>query len=167
MNSLVPDALMGSSSVETEIIAATAAVDIAVEEGQLSDDQDPCDRNRVLDREKHERRMALLALRDQISENGFALRKELKNESIKGYFPSPLEMEEMSIEDIMTEIPVEDLRYVGSIKDLIYMPALFFQKWVLPTIRVRKALEQSQNGELPGGMEAAMLASIFDQSVMD
>ncbi len=76
-------------------------------------------------------------------------------------------MEEVSIEDIMTEIPVEDLRYVGSIKDRIYMPALFFQKWVLPTIRVRKALEQSQNGELPGGMEAAMLASIFDQSVMD
>jgi hypothetical protein len=167
MSSLVPDALMGSSSVETEIIVATAAVDIAVEEGQLSDDQDPCDRNRVLDRELHERRMARLALRDQISENGFALRKVLKNEFIKGYFPSPLEMEEMSIEDIMTEIPVEDLRYVGSIKDRIYMPASFFQKWVLPTIRVRKALEQSQNGELPGGMEAAILASIFDQSVMD
>jgi hypothetical protein len=145
MSSLVPDALMGSSSVETEIIVATAAVDIAVEEGQLSDDQDPYDRNRVLDRERHERRMARLALRDQISENGFALRRKLKNESNKGYFPSPLEMEEMSVEDIMTEIPVEDLRYVGSVKDRIYMPALFFQKWVLPTIRVRKALEQSQN----------------------
>ncbi len=47
------------------------------------------------------------------------------------------------------------------------MPALFFQKWALPTIRVRKALEQSQKGELPGGMEAAMLASIFDQSIMN
>ncbi len=53
---------------------------------------------------------ALIALRDLISENGFALRRELKIESIKGYFPSPLEMEEMSVEDIMTEIPVEDLR---------------------------------------------------------
>jgi hypothetical protein len=167
MSSLVPDALMGSSSVETEIIVATAAVDIAVEEGQLSDDQDPYDHDRVLDRERHERRIARLALRDQISENGFALRRELKNEFIKGYIPSPLEMEEMSIENIMTEIPVEDLRYVGSIKDRIYMPASFFQKWVLPTIRVRRALEQSQNGELPGGMEAAILASIFDQSVMD
>ncbi len=83
MSSLVPDALMGSSSVETEIIAAIAAVDIAVEDGQLSDDQDLYDYNRELDREEHERRMARLALRDQISENGFALRKELKNESIK------------------------------------------------------------------------------------
>jgi hypothetical protein len=150
MSSPVPDALMSSSSVETEIIVATAAVDIAVEDGQLSDDQDPYDHDRVLDKERHERRMARLALRDQLSENGFALRRELKNESIKGYFPSPLEMEEMSIEDVMTEIPVEDLRYVGSIKDRIYMPALFFQKWVLPTIRVRKALEQSQKEEFPG-----------------
>jgi hypothetical protein len=32
---------------------------------------------------------------------------------------------------------------------------------------VRKALEQAQKGELPGGMEAAMLASIFDQSIMN
>ncbi len=84
--------------------------------------------------------MARLALRDQLSENSFALRKALKNESIKGYFPSPLEMEEMSVEDIMTENSVEDLRYVGSIKDRIFMPALFFQTWVLPTIRVRKTL---------------------------
>jgi hypothetical protein len=88
---------MGSSSVETEIIAATAAVDIAVDEGQQSDDQDLYDYNREIDKEKHERRMTRLALRDQFSENGFALRKALKNESIKGYFPSPLEMEEMSI----------------------------------------------------------------------
>jgi hypothetical protein len=32
---------------------------------------------------------------------------------------------------------------------------------------VRKALEQVHKGELPGGIEAAMLASIFDQSIMD
>jgi hypothetical protein len=50
MSSLGPDALMGSSSVETEIIVATAAVDIAVEEGQLSDNQDLYDYNRELDR---------------------------------------------------------------------------------------------------------------------
>jgi hypothetical protein len=106
-------------------------------------------------------------VRDLISENGFALRNELKKESIMGYFPSPLEMEEMSVEDIMTEIPVEDLRYVGSVKGRIYMPARFFQQWALPTIRVRKALEQAQKAELPGGMEAAMLASIFDQSIMN
>ena len=34
MSSLAQETLMGSSSVETEIIAATAAVDIAIDEGQ-------------------------------------------------------------------------------------------------------------------------------------
>ncbi len=147
MSSLSQDARMSSSSVESEIIAATAAVDIAVEDGQLSDDQDSHDRERLLDREKHERAMKRYAVRNLITENGFALRRELKSETVMGYFPSPLEMEEMSVEDIMTEIPVEDLRYVGSVKGRIYMPASFFQKWTLPTIRVRKALERVQNGE--------------------
>jgi hypothetical protein len=88
-------------------------------------------------------------------------------ETIKGYYPSPLAIEEMSIADVMSKIPDEDLPHVGSIKDRIYMTAEFFRKWVSPTIRVQKALQQSQDRELPGGMEAAMLASIFEQSVMD
>ncbi len=76
-------------------------------------------------------------------------------------------MEEMSIAVTMSEIPDEDLPHVDTIQDRVYMMADFFRKWVRPTIRVQKALKQSQDQELPGGMEAAMLASIFDQSVMD
>ena len=167
MSSLAQDTLMGSSSVETDIIAATAAVDIAVDEGQPNEDQDLYDYNDEIENEKHQRKMTRLALRDQISENGYALRATLNSETIKGYFPSPLAMEEMSIEDITAEIPAEDLRDVGSIRDQIFMPAAFFQRWVRPTIRVQKALKQSQDQGLPGGMDAAMLASIFDQSVMD
>ncbi len=144
MSSPVPDTNMSSSSVEAEVIAATAAVDSAVEDGQLSYDQNSHDRERLLYWEKKEREAKLRELRDLISENGFAFRRELKSETIMGYFPSPLEMEEMSVEDIMTEIPVEDLRYVGSVKGRIYMPASFFQKWTLPTIRVRKALDKVQ-----------------------
>ncbi len=86
MSSLAQETLMGSSSVKTEIIAVTAAVDIAIDEGQQSDD-DPYDCNRELERERHERRMARLALRDQISENGFALRKALKNGPSRDFFP--------------------------------------------------------------------------------
>jgi hypothetical protein len=85
MSSPVQDAHMSSSSVEAEVVAATAAIDMVVEDGQLSDDQDSHDRERLLYRERQEREMARRALRDQISENGFALRRELKNESIKGY----------------------------------------------------------------------------------
>ncbi len=78
------------------------------------------------------------------------MRRILVSEPIKSYFASPLAMEEMSIEDIMREIPPEDLKYVGSVKDRVYMPVSFVQKWVLPTIRVQKALKESQDGKLPG-----------------
>ncbi len=88
-------------------------------------------------------------------------------ETIKGLYPSPLRMEEMSIADIMSEIPDEDLPHAGTIQDRVYMTADVFRKWALPTIRVQKALKQSQDQGLPGGMEAAILASIFDQSVID
>jgi hypothetical protein len=78
MSSPFPDALMGSSSVETEIIAATAAVDIAVDEGQPNEDQDLYDYNDEIESEKHQRRMTRLTLRDKISDNGYAIRATLK-----------------------------------------------------------------------------------------
>ena len=48
MSSPVPDTNMSSSSVEAEVIAATAAVDITVEDGQLIDEQEPYNREKVL-----------------------------------------------------------------------------------------------------------------------
>jgi hypothetical protein len=40
------------------------------------------------------------------------------------------------------------------------------QKWVIPTIRARNALND-HGTRLPGGYETAMLFSIFDQSILD
>jgi hypothetical protein len=40
------------------------------------------------------------------------------------------------------------------------------QKWIIPTIRARNALNGHGN-KLPGGFETAMLFSIFDQSILD
>jgi hypothetical protein len=87
-------------------------------------------------------------LREQIAASGQGMRRILVSEPVKKYFASPLAMEEMSVEDIMREIPPEDLHYVGSAKDRVYMPVSFVQRWVLPTIRVQKALKKSQDGEI-------------------
>ncbi len=54
---------------------------------------------------------------------------------------------------------------VYSVSYLITMN--FFQKWLLPTIQVHKAFKRLEDGNLPGGIETAMLYSIFYQSVMD
>ena len=67
----------------------------------------------------------------------------------------------------MPEISTEDLLHVGAIQDRIIMPASFAQKYILPTVKVRKALKLHADNNLPGGVEMAMLFSIFDQSVMD
>ncbi len=74
---------------------------------------------------------------------------------------------EMSPEDILSEIPNEELRNVGVVKGLLIMPPSFVQKYILPAIKMRKALKQSNEGNLPGGIETAIMFSFFDQSVMD
>jgi hypothetical protein len=47
------------------------------------------------------------------------------------------------------------------------MPVSFAQKWAIPAIRMRKALKVCEDENSPGGIEAAMLFSIFDLSVLD
>jgi hypothetical protein len=167
MSSPVPDALMGSTSVEAEAIAAVATIDMSVDNNQGAEDGEVPDFIEVRKEESRQREIRRETLRKRFASNGSALRKTLTSETIKGLYPSPLLMEEMSIADIMSDFPDEDLPHVGTIQDRVYMTADFFRKWVRPTIRVQKALKQSQDQGLPGGMEAAMLASILDQSVMD
>jgi hypothetical protein len=167
MSSSVQDTLMGSSSVEAEVIAAVATIDMSVDNSQGAEDGEIPDLNQVRKEEARQREIRRETLRKRLASDGSALRKTLTSETIKGLYPSPLRMEEMSIADIMSEIPDEDLPHVGTIQDRIYMTADFFRKLVRPTIRVQKALKQSQDQGLPGGIEAAMLASIFDQSVRD
>ena len=157
---------MGSPSMEGETIAAMATIDMSVDNTQGAEDGEVPDLIEVRKEESRQREIMRETLRKRLAENGTALRKTLVGETIKGLYPSPLRMEELSIADIMSEIPDEDLPHVGTIQDRIYMTANFFQKWALPTIRVQRALKQSQDQGLPGGMEASMLASIFDQSVM-
>jgi len=109
-----------------------------------------------------------LALKEKLAENGFALRTMLMDEQIQAHYVSPMSTEdEMSIEDMLAEIPEEDLRSVAIVQGHIYMPLPFARKYILPTLRVHKALSAVKDGSLPGGIETAMLYSIFDQSIID
>jgi hypothetical protein len=74
---------------------------------------------------------------------------------------------EMSVEDMLAEIPEEDLKSVAIVQGHIYMPLPFAQRYILPTLRVHKALSSVKDGSLPGGIETAMLYSSFDQSIID
>jgi hypothetical protein len=99
--------------------------------------------------------------------NGFAFRNLLRSEKVKQHFTSPFSKENaMSPEDIISEIPEEDLHEVAMVQRRIFMPASFVQKWIILAIRARNALNGHGN-KLPGGYETAMLFSIFDQSILD
>jgi hypothetical protein len=110
---------------------------------------------------------AKIELRDALAKNGLAMRQVLKEHPIKTYYTSPMLEGAIPPEQILLEVPAEDRLNLGLIKDQITMPLNFFQKWLLPTIKVRNALKKLEDGNLPGGIETAMLYSIFDQSVMD
>jgi hypothetical protein len=108
------------------------------------------------------------ALRQMLSNNGFAFRNLLRSEKVKQHLTSPFSKENaMSPEDILSEIPKEDLHEVGTVQRRIFMPASFVQKWIILTIRARNALSGHDGTKLPGGYETAMLFSIFDQSILD
>ncbi len=86
---------------------------------------------------------------------------------MKAHFTSPFSKENtMYPEDILSELPKEELHEVGGVQNRIFMPASFVQKWIIPTIRARNALN-GHGTPLPGGFETAMLFSIFDQSILD
>jgi hypothetical protein len=91
-------------------------------------------------------------LRELFASQGKEYRTLLRSEKVKDLFTSTMTVE-MSAEDILSEIPKEELHNVGVVKGLLIMPPSFVQKYILPAIKVRKALKQSNEGNLPGGIE--------------
>jgi hypothetical protein len=69
------------------------------------------------------------ALKEMLTTNGFALRDILRTEKVKAHYTSPFSKEDaMSLEDILSEMPKEDLHEIGIVHRRIYMPASFVQK---------------------------------------
>jgi hypothetical protein len=83
------------------------------------------------------------ALREKLAQNGYALRTMLMEEQISAHYVSPMSTEdEMSVEDILLEIPEEDLQSVAMVQGHLYMPLPFARKYIIPTLRVHKALSK-------------------------
>jgi hypothetical protein len=99
--SSVQDTLMGSPSVEAEAIAALATIDMSSDNNQGAEDGEVPDLIEVRKEKSRQREIRRKTLRKRLASNGSALRKILTGETVKGLYPSPLRMEEMSIADIM------------------------------------------------------------------
>jgi hypothetical protein len=129
MSSLNPSDTSIAKSVQTEPIPVPAEKTTFGEETDNNEmEEDLIDYNEVDDVINHSRETKRNIWRDALAENGFALRNVLLSEPIIKHYALPLAMEKMSVENIMSEIPTEDLLHVGTIQDQIIMPASFAQK---------------------------------------
>ena len=57
--------------------------------------------------------------------------------------------DEVSVEDILLELPDEELQGVAIVQGHIYMPLAFARKYILPSLRVHKALTAVKDSSLP------------------
>ena len=158
------------TEASTEAKAADAAMETELvdnSEGDASEIGELVDYNEQEELEAAQKAAELVAFKEMLTRNGHALKEVLRTEKVKAHYTSPFSTENpMSTEDILQEIPKEDLHEVGMVRNRIFMPASFVQKWIIPTIRVRNALKD-HGVKTPGGIETAMLFSIFDQSILD
>jgi hypothetical protein len=161
------------SDMDIELNGADQAASTEVNAASAANDKDTSEEDSLVDYNEDDEIEAAQkaadqkALKEMLANIGFAYRNILRSEKVKQHFTSPFSKENtMSPEDILSEIPKEDLHEVGMVQRRIFMPASFVQKWIIPTIRARNALNVHGN-KLPGGYETAMLFSIFEQSILD
>jgi hypothetical protein len=72
--------------------------------------------------------------------------------------------------EVLSLIPKEDAEQIGSYHGQVFMPQHFLEKFMLPTMQLKKILEDEWDqapeewGLVPGGPETAMMYSIFRQN---
>jgi hypothetical protein len=141
---MVQDEPNSARGAETDV---DMEVDKHSEEGQV-DDENLVDYNEdgtAVAAEAATKAAYLNDLREMFANKGKEYRAFLKSEKVKDLYTSPL-TEEMSAEDILSEIPTEKLHLVGMVRGMLIMPPRFVHKHLLPTIRMRDALKRSGIG---------------------
>jgi hypothetical protein len=161
------------SDMDIELNGADQTASAEANAASAASDKDTSDEDSLFDYNDEDKIKAAQkeaetkALKEMLANNGFAYRNILRSEKVKQHFTFPFSNENaMSPEDILSEIPKDDLHEVGVVQRRIFIPASFVQKWIIPTIRARNALKE-HGKQLPGGYETAMLFSIFEQSILD
>ena len=116
-------------TASTKVNAANAASDKDTsEEDSLVDYNDYDDEGELITKAA-QKAAEKAALKEMLINNGFKFRNLLKEEKVKQHFTSPFSKgSATSTEDILSEIPEEDLHEVGMVQGRIFMPASFVHR---------------------------------------
>jgi hypothetical protein len=110
------------------------------------------------------------ALSEVLIENGFKLRQRISRDNVQTSTTVPMTAPTRSLVEVLSLIPREDAEQIGSYRGQIFMPQYFLEKFMLPTMQLKKILEEEGDqppeewGFVPGGPETVMMYSIFRQS---
>jgi hypothetical protein len=74
-----------------------------------------------------------------------------------------------TLAEVLQLVPFEDAEQISEFQGLVYMPEQFLEKYLLPTMQIRKLLETENQPDqgtqpLPGGPETDIMYSLYHQA---
>ena len=106
-------------------------------------------------------------LEQAMVEEGLRVRQLICRDLVQAHKTISMQAPTRSLAEILQLVPEEDARQVSQFQGLVYMPEHFLEKYLLPTMQLRRTLEREDEDKdeefdsLPGGRETAMMYAIF------
>jgi hypothetical protein len=104
---------------------------------------------------------------DKLMEEGGRSRQFICRDPVQSQRPISMQAPSRPLAEILQLIPKEDAEQVNEFQGLVYMPEHFLEKYLIPSMQLRKILDDEEDtvGEdfssFPGGQETALLYSLF------
>jgi hypothetical protein len=107
-------------------------------------------------------------LTEQLQENGWRMRYKIFRDPLQSNLAIPMNASTRTLAEILQSVPLEDASQISEFQETVYMPLHFLEKYLLPSMQLRKLIEEEQlttgSQPLPGGPETAILYSLYHQS---
>ena len=146
-------------------------LDSELDEDEIDEDletgQDPEPENKSPELAQIEQReREFNALSSKLIENGWKMRMKVWADTDQAFRPTPMTAPTKTLAETLRTVPVEDAEQISEFQGLVYMPEHFLEKYLLPTMQIRKLLETENqtttgNEPLPGGPETAIMYSLY------
>jgi hypothetical protein len=109
------------------------------------------------------------SLTERLHVHGLRMRQSINRDPVQVHRAISMKAATRSLEEMLELIPFEDAEQISTFQGQVYMPESFLEKYLLPTMQMRKYLENEEatsvnDQTLPGGIETAMMYSMFNQT---
>ena len=85
------------------------------------------------------------SLSDVLAENGFRLRQRISRDVVQATIPVPMTAPTRPLVEVLSLIPREDAEQISLYHGQVFMPQYFLEKFLLPTMQLKKILEEEGN----------------------